>query len=402
MLIIFATHPIQYQTPLWKKMTEDGIDLEVWYFTDFGLDMGYDAEFGKAFSWDIPLLDGYKYRFLQTNKGASPNQGFKNCRLTENIKKKLIASKAQHVYINGWHLMAYWQALWAAKSLGLTTIFKGESNDLKPENKFKWPIKRALLNQFFKKIDYFLYIGQANKRLYERYHIPASKLYPGLYCVENERFLKHSSEFKIKKDELRRLWGIPENSFCILFSGKFISKKRPLDILLALKQLIKKSSIIDFHLLFVGDGELYDQIKSASNVVYDKEYGLTNEIKPTEINITLTGFLNQTEIPKAYAVSDCLILPSDYGETWGLVANEAMSSGIPVLVSTQCGSGEDLIKPLYPKLIFETGNIDDLVGAIEWLLANDVDKQSILEHIKNYSYSSTSNSVLSIINNATD
>lgn len=398
MLIILSTHPIQYQIPLWKKMTEAGIDLEVWYFTDYGINRSFDPEFGKSFSWDIPMLEGYKYRFLKTNKGASPNEGFRNCRLQENIKKKLIESKAQYVYINGWQVMAYWQALWSAKSLGLITIFKGESNDLKPENKFKWPIKRALLSQFFKKVDYLLYIGQANKRLYKRYGIPESKLLPGLYCIENERFFKQSNQLKLKKDDLRKTWGIAKESFCILFSGKFIPKKRPLDIIFAVKQLLKNKSITNIHLLFVGDGELYDQIKSVSNVVYDKEHGLTNSVNPTEINTSIIGFLNQTEIPKAYVVSDCLILPSDYGETWGLVVNEALSSGIPAIVSDQCGSAEDLILPIDKKLIFETGNIESLAKSIVHQIKNPVSDILIKTTIEKYSYQSTVDSVISILN----
>ena len=57
---------------------------------------------------------------------------------------------------------------------------------------------------------------------------------------------------------------------------------------------------------------------------------------------SFAGFLNQSEISQAYVAADCLVLPSDYGETWGLVVNEALASGLPCLVSQACGCAEDL------------------------------------------------------------
>lgn len=396
MLVIFATHPIQYQVPLWRKMTEAGIGLEVWYFTDFGTKVSYDVQFGKSFSWDLPMLEGYKYRFLKVNENAVPNEGFRGIILKENLRKLLKEHNVTHIYINGWQVFAYWQALWAAKSLGLKVIFKGESNDLKPENKRIWPLKKLLMGRFFSKIDYFLYIGKANKRLYQnRYQIKDKKLLPGLYCVDNGRF--HQEKLNLKNDIelLRKNWGIADDAFCILFSGKFISKKRPLDLIEAVKVLAGKVKI---HLLYVGDGELYNDLKRSAHVVYDKEKGIVDENNKLEVKISIVGFLNQTEIPKAYSIADCLVLPSNYGETWGLVVNEAMASSIPAIVSNQCGSAEDLVKPINTQLTFETGNINELAKSINWLIENPVDKNLILEQINKYTYQSTIQSVKKIIN----
>ena len=60
--------------------------------------------------------------------------------------------------------------------------------------------------------------------------------------------------------------------------------------------------------------------------------------------VTFAGFLNQTKITEAYAAADCLVLTSDFGETWGLVVNEAMACGLPAIVSDRVGSGRDLIE----------------------------------------------------------
>jgi glycosyltransferase involved in cell wall biosynthesis len=73
------------------------------------------------------------------------------------------------------------------------------------------------------------------------------------------------------------------------------------------------------------------------------------------------GFLNQTEISRAYVAADCLVLPSDYGETWGLVVNEALATGLPCLVSDACGCAEELAGEIGP---FGLSNISMLASKL--------------------------------------
>jgi glycosyltransferase involved in cell wall biosynthesis len=79
---------------------------------------------------------------------------------------------------------------------------------------------------------------------------------------------------------------------------------------------------------------------------------------------SFAGFLNQTEISRAYVAADCLVLPSDHGETWGLVANEALASGLACLVSDACGCAEDLVRDRYS---YPLGNICCLADKLERL-----------------------------------
>src|SRR4029077_19922149 len=73
--------------------------------------------------------------------------------------------------------------------------------------------------------------------------------------------------------------------------------------------------------------------------------------------VSFAGFLNQTELTRAYAAGDCLVLPSDYGETWGLVVNEAMVCGLPAIVSDRVGCGPDLVEPGVTGAIFPFGDV---------------------------------------------
>ncbi|MCH9014179.1 MAG: glycosyltransferase family 4 protein [Gemmatimonadetes bacterium] len=79
------------------------------------------------------------------------------------------------------------------------------------------------------------------------------------------------------------------------------------------------------------------------------------------------GFRNRLELPKFYAASDIFVLPS-LRETWGMVVNEALCFGLPVIVSDQVGSAEDLVRHGYNGLIFPNGNVEALASSIKSLM----------------------------------
>jgi glycosyltransferase involved in cell wall biosynthesis len=108
--------------------------------------------------------------------------------------------------------------------------------------------------------------------------------------------------------------------------------------------LIENKRLPNLHLLFTGSGELGPELRAACHVVFDAE-NLNFQLSAFNFEAppaSFAGFLNQTQSSEAYVAADCLVLPSDYGETWGLVVNEAMASGLPCVISDRCGSAEDL------------------------------------------------------------
>src|SRR5271166_5755485 len=127
MLAIVTTHPIQYQVPLWQALAKDGrVPFEVWYLTDHGIKPSLDYEFGKTFAWDIETLAGYPYCFIETAAGASPISLWK-CRLRERLRDRLRQSGAKALWIQGWQVAAYWQAVREAKAAGAKVWLRGES-----------------------------------------------------------------------------------------------------------------------------------------------------------------------------------------------------------------------------------------------------------------------------------
>jgi len=383
MLIILTTHPIQYQVPLWQALARDGrVPFEVWYLTDHGVQVSLDNEFGKAFSWDLDTLEGYPYRFLKMATGATP-VSFWRCRAVEPLTDLLRASEAAALWVQGWQVAGYWQGVWAAKQVGIEVWLRGESNDLAPPPFWRQSLKRLLLGQFFQRVDRFLCIGQANRRLYEKFGVSSSKLHSAPYAVDNERLSRQAERIRLRRAELRKQWKIAEDSFCILYCGKFIPVKRPLDVIAATRQMKKYTQATKPHLLFVGSGELGDQLRSECSVVFDAENASPSQSVVADDwqrpLASFAGFLNQTEISQAYVAADCLVLPGR--ETWGLVVNEALASGLPCVVSDACGCADDLIRPVAPQLCFRIGDDAQLAKA----LAAVAERESVMTDLRQFS-----------------
>ena len=316
------------------------------------------------------MLSGYPHRFIETVEGASPVTIWK-CRLRERLRDRLRQSGAKALWIQGWQVAAYWQAVREAKAAGVEIWLRGESNDLAPTPAWKHPLKRFALGHFFSRIDRFLYIGTANKRLYQNFGVPESRLYSAPYAIDNGRFARQANAIRSRRAQLRRVWDIDDDAFCVLFCGKLIAKKRPMDLVEAARTLRSDGRMRNIHLLFVGSGELGVPLRQSCDVAYDADRGSaagcrSASLRPGDCSghppASFAGFLNQTEISRAYVAADCLVLPSNHGETWGLVVNEALASGLPCLVSNACGCAEDLAGDEFS---FSMGNPSALASKLE-------------------------------------
>lgn len=365
MLVVLTSHPIQYQAPLWREMAKAGIDFEVWFLTPHAMQPTEDIEFGKTFAWDLDLLEGYRYRFLEIDGGWSLNS-FWGIRVRDNWKQLFERHSVTHLWIEGWRFYVLWQAASSAASAGLRLWMRAEANNCSSRNWIKALVRRRSLKWLFSKFDQFLCIGSANRRFYLSMGVCPEKIIDAPYCVDNDRFAAEAAERRPRRSAIRDKWNIPKSSYCVLFCGKLIQKKRPLDVISALQEFPLGS----VHLLVVGEGELIEDMRRLTNVVFDFLEGTTFNVRKT-VPASFVGFLNQSKIVDAYVAADCLVLPSNAGETWGLVVNEAMASGLQCIVSDQCGCSEDL---LLAERIYPMGDIKSLASILQYL----VDKKSQL------------------------
>ena len=347
--VAFVTsHPIQYQIPVFRCLAaQEDMDFIV-LFAMLPDAASQGAGFGVAFEWDLPLLEGYKYRVLQN---ISRNPGvthFRGCDTPE-IQSVLKELKIDVVVVNGWVVKTCLQTLKAAGRLRIPCIVRGEANNLRRRSWWK----RVLQGFLVRRYDAVLPIGNANREFYRRHGISASSMFSAPYCVENERFARAAAAIVSRRSELRSRWNIPEDAICYLYCGKFEQKKHPVELVEAFLQAcqtLRKSDSVSkpIHLLLVGDGELRPHCEE----IVARHSSLAA--------FTFAGFLNQTQIVEAYIAADVLVLPSDAGETWGLVVNEAMACGLPAIVSDLVGCASDLIEKDVTGWVFESGNWEQL------------------------------------------
>jgi glycosyltransferase involved in cell wall biosynthesis len=385
---ILTSHPIQYQAP-WFRALAKTVDLEVFFAHRVTAIEQGQAGFGVAFDWDVDLLSGYRHQFLPNVARRPSVNHFFGCdtpQIREAIcgpsnNKELITNNRPRPFdafiVTGWNLKSYWQAIRACRKAGVPVLVRGDSQLGTTRSILKRAIKQLTHRFGLRQFDGFLSVGQRNRQYLLHYGVPPEKIFLAPHFVDNEWFAAQVAAIRKSKIENRKSWNIPEDAFCVLFCGKFISKKRPLDLVRAAQLLLTSNSSRlapgalppKLHLFFVGSGELGSDLRANCNVVFDAEQGtgrkeqgargtinqepITDNQKP---RASFAGFLNQTEISRAYVAADVLVLPSDGSETWGLVVNEAMACGLPASVSDAVGCAPDLIDDETTGFAFPVGD----------------------------------------------
>ena len=338
---VLATHPIQYFAPLFRHLAADPrIDLDV-YYAHRPTPAEQGTGFGIAFEWDVDLTSGYRHRFL-ANRAAAPSLvAFSGCDTPE-IAEIIRRERFDAFLVLGWNMKSYWQAQLACWRAGIPVLVRGDSQ-LAPTPPMKAAAKRLAYPLFMRRYAACLATGVRSAEYFR--HYGARRVVRSPHFVDNAAFAARADAARPEREALRARFGAARDETLVLYAGKFVPKKRPGDVLRALASL--RSGV---RALFVGDGELRQAIE--------------REAADRRVPAHFAGFLNQTEIARAYAAADVLVLPSDHGETWGLVVNEAMASGLPAIVSDAVGCGPDLVVPGETGFTFPLGDTESLAERI--------------------------------------
>ena len=318
-----------------------------------------EAGFGVAFEWDVDLLQGFDSEFL-TNRSANPGvSNFRGCD-TPDITMRLRDGGFEALLVMGWHLKSYLQGIWSAKLLGLRVLVRGDSQIETARSLAKRIAKRLIFPVGLRVFDAALYVGQRSRAYYEHYGYPSARLFFSPHCIDTAWFARQAAA--MGRAEARAAYGLGEADKVVLFVGKLLPRKRPGDIIAAVSHMHTCSSQIV--VVMAGSGELEEQLR-----VQAYEAG---------VRLLMLGFRNQQELPGIYRAADVLVLPSDATETWGLVANEALACGTPVILSEACGCAMDFATETGPAFSFPLGNIESLRAKIEDVLNNPPNAEQVI------------------------
>ncbi len=183
-------------------------------------------------------------------------------------------------------------------------------------------------------------------------------------AIDNSFYLKKREQYEPERAQIRKNLGIVENAFVFIFVGQLIERKQPFEVL---KNIISISESQSVHLIFAGTGSLEPALKKeAENCAFT--------------NINFCGFVAPDKLSQLYVASDGLVLLSD-DEPWGMVVNEAMLFGKPVLVSKEVGA-IDIVNDSVGVI---SNNKKELCESFQKFTQKKYHSQAIVDHISNVS-----------------
>lgn len=357
-LAYVVSHPIQYQAGLLRLIAaQPDIDLLVIFCSDFSARNYKDAGFGAIVKWDVPLLDGYRSvvlpRLRETNS-PSPTRpvayGF-----FQSLRRGLEGAPFDAVWVHGYASVNALHAMLAAKALGTPVMVRAESW---LQDRSRAPAKLLAKRLFFGLlrwlVDAVLPIGTRNRQYWAHYFGEAFPSFLMPYAVDNEYFSNKAAAAQSTRSALQQELGIEPGRPVILFASKLQERKHCDHLLEAFLQLEKAPGEPAPYLLIVGDGEMRPALEQRV-----RESGSTD--------ILLVGFRNQSELPCLFDLSTVFVLPSRH-EAWGLVTNEAMAAGLPVVVTEDAGCAIDLVRHGENGFIYPVGDVAALRQALQHLL----------------------------------
>jgi glycosyltransferase involved in cell wall biosynthesis len=365
-LAVITTHPIQYNAPLFRALSErKNIAVKVFYTWGQSSGTVYDARFGIERSWDIPLLEGYEYEFVN-NRSKHPDSNRFWGIINPGLLKQLKNEQYDAVLIYRWSV---WSHFYLMQVLGqeIKLFFRGDSTLLNKNKSIAGFFKNILLQFVYRNVQAAFAVGVLNKFYLLKCGLQEKQIIHAPHAVDNNRFREHEDAMEQEALEERRLIGIEDDAVVFHYAGKYYGLKQ-LNVLIKAFQRTKEDN---FRLLLTGNGE--DEVYLKSLAASDKR-------------ILFQSFKNQSAMPWVYRMGDVFVLPSK-SETWGLGVNEAMACGRPSIVSDQCGCAPDLIIEGKTGYVFKTGNESDLIRCLHQFSSRASVKEMqpfIKEHIARF------------------
>lgn len=259
---------------------------------------------------------------------AKLQQGF--CSALEQVNPDVVA-------VNGWNNFGSLAAANCCVRRGIPMVVMSESAR-HDEARIWWKemIKRRMVDFYSaalvggqRHVDYLVELGMPRERIFTGYDV-----------VDNDYFGRRTAEIRNSKSETRNMYGLPENYF--LASARFIEKKNLPRLIRAYAEYrdrLKETGVTDpgynkgtpWDLVLLGDGPLRETLNGQLSTLN------------LHSHVHLPGFKQYDELPVYYALANAFVHPSTT-EQWGLVVNEAIASGLPVIVSDRCGCVPELVK----------------------------------------------------------
>lgn len=345
-VVILISHPIQHFVPIFRHLSRfEDVAVTVCYY-DYDPAEKVDLGFGSNEAWDIDLTSGYD--FIPLKVKPSGLSRLKSClTFLEHISGASPDVILTFGYTGLACRLAYLWNFWRRPM-----IHYGDSELL---HRRSWParlFKMLTLPFYFAGCSRVLTIGDENRRYYRHYGVPERKLVRSVCPIDLIRFKETIARCQGEGDaKLKERWKIDADATVLLFIGRFVAIKRPLDVIEAMARLTPSDP--KMVLLMIGNGPTMPDIQA--------------KVKASRVEdrVRVVGFVNQSEIPAYMNLGDVVVSASEL-DPHPLVITEAMAAGNAVVASDRvgCVGAGDTARPGVNTLVFRCGDPDDLVRAL--------------------------------------
>lgn len=304
--------PAPYREPVFSRLAQrPGIDLRVFYCAKSHQNVAWQADHADADR-------GYPCDFLPnwTPKRWQrlPMFGYANVGIYSRLKQ----FDPDFVIVYGYNQLSHWLTFLYCQRHGIPFAMRSDSNrHIDTSNTLQSRLRRRLLSRLVQSCSAILAVGTANRDYWLRYGIAPERIFLAPFAIDNERV---ASLAKRNAETTSR-------PLRFMYAGRLIPRKGVDRLLQAFNQLCETH---DVSLSIIGDGPLRDELMALQS---DQARSRT----------TWHGRVANEKVFECFAEADVFVLPSLY-EPWGLVVNEAMAAGLPIIADRRCGAAIDLVE----------------------------------------------------------
>jgi len=356
-IAVVVTHPIQHFCPMYKSWSEEtDWSLKVFFGSNKGSTSYYDPYFKKELEWNNLYLESFPHVFLTENCG--PQSSGHGAIL--NLEQELQTYDPDIVVIYGYAQKLSRIALHWSNSNGKKSLIISDGELRHQETALKRSLKSWYLKAYFKKIDGFLTVGDANEHYYKHYGVPPRKLFRSPFPIDIYTYKPLLSQKQLLSQKFREQYQIKPDEVICSMVGKLIGKKQQIKLIesLAFVQDVRIITIL------AGSGETMPQLEAASKQLKNHR-------------VVFTGFLAPENLPGLYAATDIYVHTS-LREPHSLAISEAVYMGCPAIISHTTGSygSFDDVRHAINGFVYDQQNIKELGHYLQILAKNHILRES--------------------------
>jgi glycosyltransferase involved in cell wall biosynthesis len=360
-IALVISHPIQHFCPQYASFAkEQDISLKVFFASKLGLEKYVDVQFGEVISWGNLRIEEFDHEFLN-NEVIQPDSNIDAPALDNALEKFSPDLVISYGYYQKLQRRA---AKWANRK-HVPLAYISDSERRQKRSKLKELIKYPFLGIYFRRMSYFLTVGNANEEFYSFYGVKREKFIRMHFPIDVELYERSYAEYESMRKDIRARYFIADSDFLISVVGKLVPWKNQDHIIEAMERLEKQGV---YTVLFViGSGEKLNEWENKAK-------------KLSKSRVIFTGFTDIGILPSYYAATDLYVHPASV-EPHSIAISEAIYMGCPVLLSDTCGSygQDDDVQVTKNGHVYSFGNIEKLAAGIKWFVEHPLERKRMSE-----------------------